>query len=145
MNLKHFTCTTMDQLAEPAQKRQIEWLWHGYLARGFLTLLTSRWKNGKTTLVAGLLQALRADGEFLGRPTLRAQCLIVSEESEQMWAARSVDTPIGAHVRLLCRPFTRRPSVEQWNELVQFAMGFRLTNELDLFVVDPLAIFFPGS
>jgi hypothetical protein len=28
------------------------WLWHGYLAPGALTLLTSQWKSGKTTLIS---------------------------------------------------------------------------------------------
>jgi hypothetical protein len=31
--------------------RAIPWLWEGYLAPGALTLLTSLWKSGKTTLV----------------------------------------------------------------------------------------------
>src|SRR5216683_5632648 len=30
----------------------VSWLWDGYLARGAVTLLTSLWKAGKTTLIA---------------------------------------------------------------------------------------------
>jgi AAA domain len=33
----------------------LSWLWHGYLAAGNVTLLTSQWKSGKTTLLAVLL------------------------------------------------------------------------------------------
>jgi hypothetical protein len=29
---------------------RVDWLWDGYLARGSVTLLTSQWKTGKTTL-----------------------------------------------------------------------------------------------
>ena len=38
---------------------EIDWLWQGYLAGGNLTLLTSQWKTGKTTLLALLLDRLR--------------------------------------------------------------------------------------
>ena len=44
------------------------WLWTGYLHDGEITLLTSQWKTGKTTLIAGLLRQLGAGGEFLGQP-----------------------------------------------------------------------------
>src|SRR5207249_5540967 len=37
------------------QDRQPRWLWHGLLGPGKLTLLTSLWKSGKTTLLAHLL------------------------------------------------------------------------------------------
>src|SRR5262245_38485074 len=36
------------------------WLWQGYLAPGAVTLLTSRWKAGKTTLASVLLARLGA-------------------------------------------------------------------------------------
>jgi hypothetical protein len=32
----------------------LKWLWHGYLGPGKVTLLTSQWKSGKATLLAGL-------------------------------------------------------------------------------------------
>ena len=44
--------------ALPAQR----WLWHGYLARGAVTLLTSQWKTGKTTLLSVLLNKLGDGG-----------------------------------------------------------------------------------
>ncbi len=34
---------------------QLRWLWQGYLAAGAVTLLTSQWKIGKTTLLALVL------------------------------------------------------------------------------------------
>jgi hypothetical protein len=42
-----------------------DWLWHGYLAAGNVTLLTSPWKAGKTTLTAALLSRMAA-GELAG-------------------------------------------------------------------------------
>ena len=43
----------------------IAWLWNGYVAPGKVTLLTSQWKSGKTTLVAVLLARMGRGG---GRP-----------------------------------------------------------------------------
>src|SRR4051812_30907881 len=48
--------------AEPPTR----WLWHGYLAAGKLTLLTSQWKSGKTTLLAVLLARLAEGGNLAG-------------------------------------------------------------------------------
>jgi hypothetical protein len=43
------------------------WLWHGLLAPGKMTLLTSLGKSGKTTLLAHLLAHRQRGGEFLGQ------------------------------------------------------------------------------
>ena len=41
----------------------MDWLWHGYLAAGQLTLLTSLWKSGKTTLLLELTRDLLSRAE----------------------------------------------------------------------------------
>jgi AAA domain len=120
------------------------WLWHGYLLPGDITLLTSQWKTGKTTLLAGLLRQLDQGESFVNRPLRPAKALVVSEESHAQWADRLRKMPIGPNVQLLARPFRGRPSVEEWNALIDDARDMRLQGELDLFVVDPLAPFLPG-
>jgi hypothetical protein len=37
------------------QSASIDWIWHGFIARSNLTLLTGLWKSGKTTLLSMLL------------------------------------------------------------------------------------------
>ena len=49
---------------------QMRWLWHGYLAPGNITLLTSQWKSGKTTLIAVLLNKMKAGGQLAGLSVL---------------------------------------------------------------------------
>ena len=54
----------------------LEWLWHGFVAPGNLTLLTSLWKSGKTTLLALLLSRRKYGGCVLrtqGRRRCRKQ------------------------------------------------------------------------
>ena len=65
-----------------------DWLWHGYLAGGSVTLLTSQWKTGKTTLLSVLLARMAAGGELAGRAVRAAHAAVVSEEDEGHWAAR---------------------------------------------------------
>ena len=139
-----FNPRPMDHLAPAPRTATTEWLWDGYLARGNLTLLTSVWKAGKTTLLAGLLRQLATGGTFLDRPCRPATAVVASEESWPMWSARLRDIPIGGHVQLASRPFPARPTPEQWDEFIQQAEKLRADGRLDLFVVDSLAVFFPG-
>src|SRR5207245_2095316 len=122
MSSKSFISLQMDQLGNAGTNGPaIDWLWHGYLARGNLTLLTSLWKTGKTTLLTGLLQRLAAGGEFLGHRCVPARALVVSEESREHWAERVRTMPIGPHARLLARPFAARPTSAEWRDLIEHA------------------------
>jgi hypothetical protein len=144
MYAPNYDTQPMDQLDVAAETPPTGWLWDGYLARGNLTLLTSLWKAGKTTLLTGLLRSL-ADGEpFLGRDCEAARVVVVSEESRQHWLTRLASMPVGPHTRLMSRPFRGRPTPDQWNELVDRCFAMRQRGELDLIAIDPLASFLPG-
>ena len=56
------------------------WLWQGFLAPGAVTLLTTQWKAGKTTLAAVLLARLKAGGELAGLPLAAGGAVVASEE-----------------------------------------------------------------
>src|SRR2546422_167373 len=85
------------------------WLWTGYLAPGHITLLTSIWKCGKTTLIAALLSRMGAGGTLAGQAVAAGKAVIVSEESPQHWSTRATTFDFGTHVGFLCRPFTGLP------------------------------------
>ena len=127
-------------LEQPPPEESDDWLWHGYLRTGDITLLTSLWKTGKTTLLAGILRCLGTGEPFLGRATRPARAWVVSEESRSHWRERLTLMPIGAHVQLIARPFPGRPTLEDWNDLIDRAVAAKP----GLFVVDPLASFLPG-
>lgn len=130
-------------LADPASE-PCDWLWNGFLRPGDITLLTSQWKTGKTTLLAGLLGSLGTGAPFLDRAVRPGRAWIVSEESRSQWAERIRLMPLGPHVALLARPFLGRPTLDEWNLLIDGALEARRTLGLDLLVVDPLASFLPG-
>lgn len=118
--------------------------WDGYLTPGDVTLLTSFWKTGKTTLLAGLLRHLGTGEAFLGRAVRPSAVWVVSEESPDHWAERVRQAPFGPHVHLLARPFRGRPTPDDWLALIDAAADARAAGRLDLFVIDPLASFLPG-
>jgi hypothetical protein len=144
MNTLVFDPRPMNQLQSTEAVATDDWLWHGYLARRNLTLLTSVWKSGKTTLLAGLFRALETGHAFLGRRCTPASSVVVSEEATQHWAERTRAIPLGPRVRLVSRPFIGRPTPAQWDELVGRAEALLAARELDVFAVDPLATFLPG-
>lgn len=144
MNALTFESHPMDQLDALPAAPATEWLWRGYIARGNLTLLTSLWKAGKTTLLTGLLQHFGTGKPFLGRECIEARSIIVSEESRHHWVERLRTMPVGQHSRLMARPFLGRPSPDAWAQLIDHACSLRQAGELDLLVIDPLASFLPG-
>src|SRR3954469_18570176 len=80
---------------------EIDWLWEGYIAAGNVTLLTSQWKCGKTTLLSVLLARLGSGGEVAGRRVRAGRAVVVSEEDPGHWLARGKLLDFGP-TRWLC-------------------------------------------
>jgi len=120
------------------------WLWQGYLAPGNVTLLTSQWKSGKTTLAAVLLARLKTGGLLAGLPLRPGRAVVVTEESAAHWVSRSRKLDFGDHVWWLCRPFRGTPQRDEWLALMEYLAGLAKDHRLDLVVIDPLASFLPG-
>jgi hypothetical protein len=120
------------------------WLWHGYLGPGKITLLTSQWKSGKTTLVSLLLARMQQGGQLAGLPVAAAKAFVISEESEAEWRRRFQHLGIQGSVHLLCRPFTAQPSMPQWLALIDAATALHDRQGCELVVIDSLASFLPA-
>jgi hypothetical protein len=122
----------------------IAWLWHGYLAPGNVTLLTSQWKAGKTTLVSILLHHMKSGGHVAGLPVAPAKVLVLSEESPEHWLQRSRNFDYTSHVAWFCRPFAGKPTPQQWLQFLDHIFTLHQHLGLQLLVIDPLATFLPG-
>jgi len=121
-----------------------KWLWHGYLSRGGITLLSALWKSGKTTLLSHFIKA--ADGhvsEFLGREIMPCRVLYVTEEHAELWAERRDNLQIGDHVGMICRPFQGRPSPAQWLEFLEHVSKTVIDYRFDLVVFDTISKLWP--
>jgi hypothetical protein len=134
----------IDQITSAPQK-PIEWIWEGFIAPGNLTLLTSHWKAGKTTLVSILL-GLRVAGGTLGGLAVRSgNTLVISEEATSYWGERARKYQLGANLCFIPQPFRTIPSQEQWLELIGRILAIRQHHGIDLFIIDPLAPFLRGE
>jgi hypothetical protein len=141
----------MDRPLTPQRLRDLKrsardhpvWLWHGYLAPGAITLLTSQWKTGKTTLLSLLLDRMFAGGDLIGQTVKPGKAVIVSEESPDLWVQRSKRYHLARHVHWFCRPFASRPSRLDWGSLVNHLLDLHRQVGLSLATIDPLASFFP--
>jgi hypothetical protein len=118
------------------------WLWDGYLAPATVTLLTSQWKSGKTTLLSVLL-ARRARGSLAGRPLRPGRTAVVCEEGAGHWAQRRRTLDFGDGVAFFCRSLDSRPADgSEWGRVIESVA--RLAREgVDLAVFDPLASALP--
>jgi hypothetical protein len=125
--------------AEP--EPPVDWLWHGFLAGGNVTLLTSMWKAGKTTLVALLLARRKTGGTLAGLAVKPGKSVIVSEETRAVWSERFRRFDFGGQVCLLSQPFKSIPRPQEWRALIDRLLELREAHGIDLAVVDPLAPF----
>src|SRR5262245_18142878 len=97
--------------------RPVPWLWHGYLARHAITLLTGQWKVGRPPLLAALLARLEAGGELAGRRVHPGRAVVVTEEGAALWARRMATHGIGEAASFAFDPFPRKPLPRQWGHL----------------------------
>src|SRR5436305_14882067 len=123
------------------QQPAVGWLWHGVLAPGNVTLLTSLWKAGKTTLVALLLARRKSGGTLAGLAVKPGKSVIVSEETQHVWAERFKRYDFGGQVCLISRPFKTIPRPNEWQALVDRLLTLHEAHGIDLVVIDPLAPF----
>ncbi|MBM4071123.1 MAG: AAA family ATPase [Planctomycetes bacterium] len=119
----------------------LRWLWHGFVAEGNLTLLTSMWKSGKTTLVSLLLSRRVAGGKLLGQPVTPGKTVVISEEDRSLWAGRIARHGFGGNVCFFLRPFRHIPSKEEWQTLIDRVLQLHERDGIDLVVIDPVAPF----
>jgi hypothetical protein len=123
----------------------LSWLWHGYLAAGKVTALTSPPKSGKTTLASHFLARLGQGGQLAGLAVSPGRAVVVSEEAASDWDARCRQLAVGQNVRFMCRPFKgARPTDAQWLALVAALEAMHRQEGFDLVMIDPLATLLPG-
>jgi hypothetical protein len=128
-----------------AASTEIAWLWQGYLLRGGVSLLTSQWKAGKTTLLALLLARMKRGGSLAGQAIPAGKALVLSEEDPAEWCRRSQALDLDGHVHWMCRPFLGKPTRDQWHRLLDDVLALRRDLGIDLLAIDPLSAFLPGS
>jgi hypothetical protein len=123
----------------PASEVQWDWLWEGYLLPGAVTLLTSMWKSGKSTLLSVLLARLKSGGVLAGLPVRAGRAVVVSEEPRKVWWDRGLKLDLAGHVHWFCRPFKGKPTAQQWLDLLDQIGRMHDCRPVDLLAIDSLA------
>jgi KaiC/GvpD/RAD55 family RecA-like ATPase len=86
--------STVERLREEVEdEASREWLWHGFITPGNVTLIASDPKAGKTTLMFYVLGQMRGNLSALGFPTKRANIIYVTEEPRSTILERIETTP----------------------------------------------------
>ena len=131
------------ELTATAEPKPLEWIWDGFVARTSLTLLTSQWKAGKTTLVSLLLarRALAQGGALAGLAVRPGKTVIITEEDRHLWADRASRNGFGSQVCFFPQPFHALPNLAEWQALIERILQLRDEHGIDLLVIDPLAHF----
>lgn len=126
-----------------SEQTPVDWLWEGFLAKGQFTLFASLWKAGKTTLICWLLKSIENQSQFIGKDTKNANVLIISEESEAIWAKRKEEYQLGNNIWLSCRPLNRKTNTQQWVQFISKTAEFCDDNNIEFVIIDTLATFWP--
>jgi hypothetical protein len=119
------------------------WPWQGFLAPGAITLLTSQWKSGKTTLASILLAKLETGGQLAGLSVTPGRAIVISEESPVHWQRRHQKLGFGDHIGWFCRPFPGKPRPEEWRAFIDNLTDLHARCPFSLVLIDPLAAFLP--
>ena len=140
---QQFVALNIDALQQQATG-EIQWLWNGYIPFRSITLLTSYWKAGKTTLLSVLLARMKEGGTVANAGVAQAPAIIVSEEGKDLWLARHQSLQYGPNVQWICQPFLHSPSYDEWEQLVAHLEELA-SPQPTLVVIDTLAGILPGN
>jgi hypothetical protein len=118
---------------------RLNWLLQGYLAPGNVTLLTSLWKSGKSTLISVLLSRLKTGGTLAGLPLRAGRAVVITEEDRQKWVERSQTLDLDGHIDWFCQPFRGKPTQQDWHDLLARVLRLHQGKGVDLLVIDSFA------
>lgn len=128
-----------------AQDLKKNWIWEGYIAKGFVTLLTAPPKVGKSEFIRGLLKAIEDEAEFIGQPTTRINILVISEESVIDWVEKrdEFDFTEKAKIWIWSKPFLVKIKPKQWESFFQEVLGFCKENDIEFIIMDTISRYWP--
>jgi hypothetical protein len=119
------------------------WIWHGFLRPGQITLMTGLPKTGKTTLLSHILAHRQSGTPLLDRPMRPGVTVVLSEEGRALWYPRCHKLDFGRDVCFFFRPFALRPTQDKFAALIDQLLDLKARRGVDLVVFDTLSRFLP--
>lgn len=120
----------------------LSWIWHGFIAKNLVTLISAAPKTGKTTLLVYLLAALESGGDFLGQHIEKTKVLIVTEESKAGWCnKRDAAGLLGENAGIIPRFLCSRRSAVDWEEAILDLRNLCQQKDIKLVIFDTISYF----
>jgi KaiC/GvpD/RAD55 family RecA-like ATPase len=117
-----------------------EWIWRDYIAKGVVTVLAGRPKEGKTTFLLRALRAIALGETFLDRATHQSGVLYLSEQPR--FTLRQHLEPVPIH---LVSHQDEDVRGESYEEVIRRAVMTCQAHGLDVLVVDSFARWADGD
>lgn len=142
INAKNRPILLSDLKAEDLKK---SWIWEGYIAKGFISLLTAPPKVGKSEFIRGLLKSIEEEIEFIGQPTSKVNVLVISEESVIDWVEKrdEFDFTSKNKVWIWSKPFLVKIKLKVWETFFEEVLDFCKENNIDFIIMDTISKYWP--
>lgn len=125
-----------------SEKQIVKWIWEGFIAQGFVTLLSALPKAGKTTLLVQMLQKIEAGGFLAGMEVHPTKVLVLTEEAESKWGERRDKFNLSkTDISIVSRPMNQKYSYQEWVAALARAAAICEEDEIKLCVIDTLTTF----
>ncbi|MEE2640563.1 MAG: AAA family ATPase [Planctomycetota bacterium] len=131
----------LSEISETAA--DVEWLWHGWIARSFITLLIAHPKGGKTTLVSEFLKLISDGGELAGE-IKKCRALVISEEMPAIWKQRLAGCENSKSIHFESSTFLMKPDQADWAYYCRTVAEQIEEMQIDLVIIDTWQRFTPA-
>lgn len=121
-------------------EERAKWVWNGLIPRGRVTLFSAYMKDGKSTLLGGLIVALDEGKDFLGFATEKTSILLLTEEFSTDVRVRLCSLGLGPSKNLFIHGRDAGPLELKGGDLKNLR-AFMLSKKIGLLVVDTLPKF----
>lgn len=128
---------TAKELVE-SEDEKIDWIWHGFIGLGMISMLSARPKCGKTTLLFELLKGVIKDKSFLGYQThAHGKILLLTEEPKSLLRRRFQRLGLAVDDIIVTPKF----HLANWKEVVAFTKMAVEKSGVRFIIIDTIAAF----
>lgn len=119
----------------------VDWIWHGFVGLGMVSILSARPKVGKTTLLFQLLKAVLSGEPFLEFPTRSVgKILLFTEEPLSLLKRRIDKLGLGQNRFLIMAKYDMDP-LRCWDETIAYIKRMTEEEGVKFVIVDTVAAF----
>ena len=128
--MKQF-CELQHLKAEP-----VDYLVDELIGAGKLTMISGRWKAGKSTFIGDMIRSIAMGQTFLGRKTKMSKVMICSEETADVFGRRYEDAEAAAKQNVLVSPMYRRPTKAEYKKTCSLLRQAMIKTGSNVLVLD---------